>query len=64
MKGKEINCELELTDQELVQQKRNLDNIRDLAKEGFFTTRVEKKAVEQGFGINAAGIIYQGGGNG
>lgn len=64
MKDRIIKSELELTAQELAQQRENLNDICKLADEGFFTTRVEERAVEQGFSINETGIVYEGGGNG
>ena len=66
MKDKDININngLELTAQELAQQEEVLENIRKLAGNGFFTERVEIKAVKQGHRADSSGIVYQGGGNG
>lgn len=62
--GGEINNGLVLTAQELAQQKEVLEDIRQLAVDGFFTERVESKAVNQGHRVDSSGIVYQGGGNG
>lgn len=60
----EMNFELDVTPEELQKLKNQLECVRRLQKEGFFTKRPERKAVESGYKLDSHGVVYKGGGNG
>jgi hypothetical protein len=51
------------TEEEAQQHQRELQEVTDLRKKGFFDRRVENNAVKEGFKVEDGIIIYNGGGN-